>query len=180
MLDDLGVVIATLDGYLQVGEIIEDADTLCGNALKKAREVFRLTGVPSLADDTGLEVHYLNDAPGVFSSRYAGPGATYHDNVQKLLRSMRGVPERRRAALFRCVLAFVAAEGKEEIVEGVCRGAIIEVPRGTNGFGYDPVFLPDGYQTTFAEMDLAVKNRVSHRGLAIQELKKILPRYLTR
>jgi XTP/dITP diphosphohydrolase len=171
---DLNIELQTLDAYPQVGPIDEDAPTLQGNALKKAREVFRLTGIPSLADDTGLEVRYLNDAPGVLSSRYAGPGATYADNIQKLLKDLRGVPPRRRGAQFRCVLALVTGEGKEELAEGICRGVILERPHGKGGFGYDPLFLPHGYSQTFAEMDLSLKNTISHRARAAMQMKAIL------
>jgi len=174
---DVGVSVVTLDEYPNVEPIEEDAETLEGNALKKARGVFRLTGVPSLADDTGLEVHYLNDAPGVFSSRYAGEGATYADNVRKLLKQMRGVPPRRRGARFRCVLAFVPAAGVMEVAEGTCKGVILEHPRGERGFGYDPVFLPYGHSVTFAEMDLNLKNNVSHRARAAEAMKQILRKY---
>jgi XTP/dITP diphosphohydrolase len=174
LLKGLGIGIETLDMFPQVGEIAEDADTLRGNALAKAREVCRLTGVPSMGDDTGLEVGYLHDEPGVFSSRYAGPGATYADNVRKLLNNLRGVPPRRRGARFRCVLALVLPDGREEFAEGVCRGVIIEEPRGINGFGYDPVFLPEHCALTFAEMDAALKNSISHRARAINDMKEIL------
>ncbi len=174
---DLGVSVETLDDYPNVGPIEEDAETLEGNALKKAREVYRLTGVPSLADDTGLEVRYLNDAPGVFSSRYAGEGASYADNVRKLLKDMRGVPPRRRGAQFRCVLAFVPSEGSVELTQGVRRGSILEEPRGDRGFGYDPIFLPLGYSVTYAEMDSALKNGISHRAQAAQAMKEILRKY---
>jgi len=161
-----------------VGGVEEDSPMLEGNALKKAREVFHLTGVPALADDTGLEVRYLNDAPGVFSSRYAGPAATYADNVRKLLQAMRGVPPRRRGARFRAVLAFVPAEGKEELAEGIVNGVILESPRGAGGFGYDPVFVPHGQNRTYAEMNLAEKNRLSHRARAMEQMKEILRKYL--
>jgi XTP/dITP diphosphohydrolase len=174
LLKGLDVILETLDSYPAVGEIVEDAGSLRGNALKKAREVFRHTGIPAMADDTGLEVHYLNDAPGVYSSRYAGSGATYADNVQKLLRNLRGVPPRRRSARFCCVLAFVPSEGAAEIAEGFCPGVITESPRGTNGFGYDPVFQPQGYRQTFAEMEASLKNAISHRARAMQEMKRIL------
>jgi XTP/dITP diphosphohydrolase len=177
LLDGLGIELQTLDAYPNVGPIEEDTPSLEGNALKKAREVFRLTGVPSLADDTGLEVRYLNDAPGVFSSRYAGPGATYADNVRKLLNDLRGVPPRRRGAQFRCVLALVIGEEKVETAEGVCRGVILEQPRGNGGFGYDPVFLPHGQTQTFAEMDLSLKNRLSHRARAGMDMKRILQKF---
>ena len=110
MLRDFGVEVLTLDAFPQVGEIVEDAETIEGNALKKAKEVFERTGVPAMADDTGLEVFYLNKAPGVYSSRYAGPEATYADNCRKLLKSLKGVPPRRRGAQFRCVLALVTPD----------------------------------------------------------------------
>jgi XTP/dITP diphosphohydrolase len=175
---DLGIELQTLDAYPQVGPIEENAPTLEGNALKKAREVFLLTGIPSLADDTGLEVRYLNDAPGVLSSRYAGPGATYSDNIRKLLNDLRGVPPRRRGAQFRCVLALVAGKGKEDLAEGNCRGVILERPQGKGGFGYDPLFLPQGFSQTFAEMDLSLKNTISHRARAAMQMKAILKTYL--
>jgi len=176
--DGLDIDLKTLDAFPQVGPIEEDAPTLEGNALKKAREVFRLTGVPSLADDTGLEVRYLNDAPGVYSSRYAGPGASYADNVRKLLRVLRGVPPRRRGARFRCVLAFVVGADKYELADGIVNGVILESPRGNGGFGYDPVFLPNGHKHTYAEMDMETKNRVSHRAQAGQKMKGMLQKYL--
>ncbi len=174
----LSVELVTLDSFPGVGPVDEDAPTLEGNALKKAREVFRLTGIPTLADDTGLEVRYLNDEPGVFSSRFAGPGATYAQNVKKLLFLLRGVPPRRRAARFRAVLAFVPAAGKHELAEGIVNGDILESPRGAGGFGYDPVFLPRGSAKTFAEMEMAEKNRVSHRARAMEHMRELLRKYL--
>ena len=178
LLSDWPIVIKTLDDFQHVGEIEEDADSLEGNALKKAREAYRATGVPAIADDTGLEVGYLNGAPGVHSARYAGPRATYADNCKKLLREMRGVPPRRRGARFRCVIAFVQGEEEFRLMEGICRGVITEAPRGKNGFGYDPVFLPTRRRATFGEMTPAEKNAVSHRALAIAELRKMLPALL--
>jgi len=178
LLSDWPIVIKTLDDFQHVGEIEEDADSLEGNALKKAREAYRATGVPAIADDTGLEVGYLNGAPGVHSARYAGPRATYADNCKKLLREMRGVPPRRRGARFRCVIAFVQGEEEFRLMEGICRGVITEAPRGKNGFGYDPVFLPTRRRATFGEMTPAEKNAVSHRALAIAELRKMLPTLL--
>ena len=174
---DLGIEICTLEAFPGIGEIQEDAPTLEGNALIKARAVFRHTGIPALADDTGLEVRYLNDEPGVYSSRYAGPGATYADNVRKLLKAMRGVPPRRRGARFRCVLAFVPSASAYRLAEGVVRGVILEEPRGSGGFGYDPVFLPHGETRTFAEMDLEAKNSLSHRARAGVAMKEILRQY---
>ena len=180
MVRDLGLEVLTLHDIPGMGEIVEDALTLEENALKKAHEAFRHSGIPSLGDDTGLEVHYLNDEPGVRSSRYAGPGATYADNCQKLLRKLRGVPPRRRGARFRCALAFVSHGDIEEVVEGTCAGVILEQPRGSNGFGYDPVFLPAGHTQTFAEMESSLKNSISHRGLAFQSMRRILVKYTGR
>jgi XTP/dITP diphosphohydrolase len=177
LLNGLGVELLTLDSFTAVGPVVEDAETLEGNALKKAREVFKETGLPTVADDTGLEVHYLNDEPGIYSSRYAGPKATYADNCGKLLGRMKGVPPRRRAARFRCVLAFVTPEGGEQLAEGECRGVITEYPRGANGFGYDPLFLPNGYDQTFGEMEAGLKNTVSHRGRAMEAMRLILREY---
>jgi XTP/dITP diphosphohydrolase len=174
MLKDLGVEVLTLDPFPQVGEIVEDAETIEGNAIKKAKEVSESTGLPAMADDTGLEVFYLNKAPGVYSSRYAGPGATYADNCRKLLATLKGVPPRRRGAQFRCVLALVGQGVPPILEEGICRGTIIESPRGEGGFGYDPIFLPDGYMQTFAEMPLDVKNSLSHRGRALQKMREKL------
>ena len=132
-----------------------------------------------MADDTGLEVGYLQGAPGVYSSRYAGPGASYADNVRKLIGALKGVPPRRRNARFRCVMAFVSSSGVLEVVEGSCPGSIIEAPRGNGGFGYDPVFLPDGHRQTFAEMDLATKNELSHRARAALAMRPVLVRYFS-
>lgn len=179
LLGDLPVAIRTLHEVEGVPDIEEDAETLEGNAIKKARVAFERTGLPSVADDTGLEVGYLQGAPGVYSSRYAGPGASYADNVKKLVRSMKGVPERRRNARFRCVMAFVPRAGVLEVVEGICPGVILEAPRGTGGFGYDPVFLPDGYEKTFAEMDLATKNALSHRARAAGAMRPVLVRHFS-
>jgi XTP/dITP diphosphohydrolase len=180
LLDDAGIEVLTLDAFPSVGAIEEDCDTLEGNALKKARAVFRLTSLPSLADDTGLEVDALGGRPGVYSSRFAGPQATYAENVAQLLKELQGVPASQRTARFRCVLAFVAPNGVETIVEGVCPGTITAAPRGAGGFGYDPVFLPQGHHLTFAEMPMELKNATSHRARALRKLKPILLRHFAR
>jgi XTP/dITP diphosphohydrolase len=174
LLSDIGVDVLTLDAFPQIGPIVEDADTLEGNALLKAAAVHRATGLPSLGDDTGLEVHSLYGEPGVFSSRYSGEHATYAENVAKLLAELKHFPPRRRGARFRCVIAFAAPGIEPRTVEGVCRGTILEKPRGTGGFGYDPVFLPEGFDVTLAEMDLDVKNSISHRGRAVGKMLPIL------
>lgn len=167
----------SLEDFPGIRPVDEDQPTLEGNALKKAREIHRATHLPALADDSGLEVHYLNDEPGVFSSRYAGPGASYSDNCRKLLTSMRGVPPRRRNARFRCVLAFVSSD-VEKTAEGILPGVITESPRGANGFGYDPIFLPRGCQRTLAEMSSDLKNSLSHRAQAALLMKVHLTDYL--
>jgi XTP/dITP diphosphohydrolase len=178
LLPPIGVEILTLDSFPGEGRVVENADTLEGNALLKARAAHRASGLPALADDTGLEVYYLNGAPGDYSSRYAGMHATYTENVAKLLKELRGVPARRRGARFRCVLAFVTPDSEPVLVEGVCHGTILEQPRGKGGFGYDPVFLPSGHNATFAEMDIALKNSLSHRGKAIAAIIPTLMTYM--
>lgn len=152
-------------------EIPETADTISGNALLKARYVFERHGKDCFADDTGLEVEALNGAPGVYSARYAGPDCSYIDNVNKLLKEMTGKTERN--ARFVTVIALIF-QGKEYLFEGIVNGKITFEPRGNNGFGYDPVFLPDQYQKTYAEMDSVLKNEISHRGKAVQQLISFL------
>ncbi len=153
--------------------VVEDQDTLQGNAVKKAVSCFEASGIPSLADDTGLEVDALNGAPGVYSSRFAGEHASYDENVDKLLRMLEGLPLEKRTARFRTVMA-LAYDGGLRITEGVCEGLILEQRRGTNGFGYDPVFYFPPLQKTFAELTLSEKNRVSHRAVALQKMRQIL------
>jgi XTP/dITP diphosphohydrolase len=174
ILAGLSIELVPLNTFPNVPPTVEDADSLEGNALKKAEEAFRATGIPSAADDTGLEVFYLNDAPGVWSSRYAGEGATYAGNRQKLLKNLRGVPPRRRTARFRTVVAFVPSAGKAHLFEGICPGTIIEHERGAGGFGYDAIFLPEGYDETFGEMALDKKNTLSHRARAFQKFAEFL------
>jgi len=154
--------------FSQLEEVIEDKTTLEGNALKKARYVFEETGLPSLSDDTGLEVEALDGRPGVYSARYAGESATYQENVDKLLDEMAGVKEKDRKAQFRTAVAFVSDDGTHTF-EGICKGEIIKEERGDKGFGYDPIFLPEGLSQTFAELDNQTKNEISHRGKAIQK-----------
>lgn len=180
MVGDLGVEVLTLDSFPSLGEIPETGETLEENSALKARAVFQATGLPSLADDTGLEVFYLAMAPGVYSSRYAGEGASYADNVAKLLQVMKGVAPRRRGARFRCVLTFVAPGSAPAVSEGICVGSILEDARGSAGFGYDPLFLPAGGKRTFAEMDAESKNSISHRGKALENMRPVLRRYFAK
>lgn len=149
-------------------EVEEDWNTLQGNALKKARYVYQETGLPALADDTGLEVDALDGRPGVYSARYAGDEATYQDNLRKLLEEMAGVALKDRGAQFRTAIVFVTDDFTQTF-EGICRGTILMERKGDSGFGYDPVFRPEGYDQTFAELDAATKNEISHRGRAIKK-----------
>lgn len=176
LLADLSVELLTPDDLAGLPEVDEDAPTLEGNAIKKARTLFEASGLPAIADDTGLEVDALGGAPGVYSSRFAGPGATYEDNVQKLLQVMQDIPEEKRGARFRTVAAFAHAGGVET-VEGVCEGIILRHPRGTNNFGYDPVFYVPELGKTMAEMTLDEKNRISHRARAMRQLRERLAAY---
>ena len=165
-LADLGIELKSAPEFPNLKEVEEDKLTLEGNALKKARYVYEETGLPSLADDTGLEVDALDGRPGVFSARYAGEGASYEDNVEKLLAELAGVDKKDRGAQFRTVVALVSDE-ETHTFEGICRGVILTEKRGAKGFGYDPVFQPKGYKETFAEMNSETKNKISHRGKAI-------------
>ncbi len=177
-LQGLPIDIASLEDYPRIGEIPEEGETLEENALTKAETVSRETGFTALADDTGLEVDALGGRPGVRSSRYAGEGATYEDNVRKLLQELDGVPAERRGALFRTVIAVAAPGGRSQTVEGRCAGVVETAPRGKSGFGYDPVFQPEGYESTFAEMTLAQKNSISHRGKALAAARALLEKQL--
>ena len=158
-----------------MGDVAEDADTLEGNALRKARAVCDFAGAAALADDTGLEVDALAGAPGVWSARYAGPGASYADNLARLLSEMRDVPVPQRTARFRTVAAVCWPDGASVVAGGVVEGAITTELRGKGGFGYDPVFAPteaDGL--TFSEMGAAAKNAMSHRARALRALLELL------
>jgi len=177
LLHSLKIEILTLRDFPDAPEVEEDGATLEENAIKKARTIAEFTGLTAVADDTGLEVAYLNGEPGVFSSRYAGEHATYADNVQKLLQKLHGVPWEKRGAKFRCVVA-LCNQREKHTVEGVCEGVITEEPRGERGFGYDPVFYVPEYGRTFAEMELEFKNQISHRAKAFIALKDLIQRGL--
>jgi XTP/dITP diphosphohydrolase len=152
-------------------EIPETADTLEGNALLKARYIKQQYGYDCFADDTGLEVEALNNAPGVYSARYAGEGNDTLANMNKLLREMQG--KENRKARFRTVIALIVGD-KEYLFEGIINGSILTEKRGGEGFGYDPLFVPDGHTQTFAEMGHELKNQISHRALAVKELATFL------
>ncbi len=169
------IEILTLDDITQaIGDIEETGDTLEENALIKARAVYAQTHLPTIADDTGLEVSALGGAPGVFSARYAGEGATYEDNVQKMLKALKDVNN--RTVMFSTAIAFIDADGSEHVFRGSVEGTITESPRGAHGFGYDPIFAPteDAQGRTFAEMTDAEKNAISHRGRALRKFAAYL------
>lgn len=155
-------------------EILEDQDSFEGNAYKKAECVAKDVNEIVLADDSGLEVDILNGQPGVFSARFAGKNATDEKNNEKLLGMMKDVPEEKRGAQFRCVLVLMLPNGKSFKAEGICRGKIADRPYGNEGFGYDPIFIPEGYNKTFGQMQEDEKNKISHRYLALQKLKEIM------
>jgi len=155
-----------MDEFPDLPEVEEDLDTFKGNAAKKAETQAGLTGLWVLADDSGLEVDALDGEPGVYSARYAGEPADYAANNRKLLAELDGVDD--RAARFRCVIALAHPGIETQTVEGRCEGRIGFSPRGDNGFGYDPLFIPDGYDSTFAELDAEVKNSISHRAMALK------------
>jgi XTP/dITP diphosphohydrolase len=152
----------------------ETGATLLENARIKARAAVALTGLPAIADDTGLEVDALSGAPGVHAARYSGPDATYASNVAKLLRELALVPAEKRTARFRTVCVATWPDGLELSADGSLEGTIAEAPRGTNGFGYDPVFVPKGETRTYAELTDAEKNAISHRARAAKRLGKLL------
>ena len=168
-----GLIVLSLDNFPEVGEIEETGATLLENSLLKARTVHRITGLPAIADDTGLEVDALDGAPGVFSARCAGENATYADNVNKLLLDMVSVAENLRTARFRTVASFVDG-GRELWTEGVIEGEITREARGAGGFGFDPIFEVTQTGKTFAEMTVKEKNKISHRGLALRKMRELL------
>jgi XTP/dITP diphosphohydrolase len=158
-----------------VPEVEETGDTLEENARLKAVALVEATGMPALADDTGLEVAALGGAPGVYSSRYSGEHATYAENVAKLVLEMAAVPDGERGARFRTVALVRFPDGRELVAEGAVDGVIATAPRGDGGFGYDPVFVPDGSGgRTFAEMTIEEKNGISHRGRAVRAIAALL------
>ena len=175
LLSHLPVRLLSLDSFADVPEVDEDRPTLEENAVKKAAEVARHTGRAAIADDTGLEVNALDGRPGVHSARYAGPESDPIANRALLLDELRDVADRR--ARFRTVVAFVTAD-ETLVFEGICEGSIGTSERGTGGFGYDPLFVPDGSDRTFAELSLEEKNAVSHRGRALTELDTFLTTWL--
>jgi XTP/dITP diphosphohydrolase len=165
LLDQPDVQLLSALDFPDLPDVVEEGATFAENAVKKAVTLSAATGCWALGDDSGLEVDALGGAPGVFSARYAGEPTDYHANNQKLLRNLAGQTNRR--ARFVCALALSSPTGTHRRVEGECPGTILESPRGAGGFGYDPLFVPDGFQQSFAEMHPELKNAISHRGRAL-------------
>jgi XTP/dITP diphosphohydrolase len=153
-------------------ELEETQETLEGNALQKARFVYQKFGKPCFSDDTGLEVELINGEPGVYSARYGGPEKSFEKNMDLVLSKLEGIDNRK--AQFRTAIAFIDERGKEHLFEGICKGEILKEKIGDGGFGYDPIFRPDGFQETFAQLSLEIKNKISHRGLAVSKLVEFL------
>lgn len=170
----MGYSVLSLDDFPGLPETEETGSTFQENAVLKARAAAQLTGCICLADDSGLEVDYLNGAPGVYSSRFAGVEKDDEANNKKLLQLLEGVSDPLRRARFKCVVAISAPDGYVETAEGVCEGSIGTVPKGSNGFGYDPLFIVEGTDNTMAELDELEKNRISHRAKAFNAAVRIL------
>ncbi|HXF94382.1 MAG TPA: XTP/dITP diphosphatase [Nitrospiraceae bacterium] len=176
LLADAGIVIRTMAEFPDAPEVIEDGETCEANAVKKAVTIARHTGLPAVADDTGLEVEALGGRPGVYAARYAGRDATYEDNWRKLLRELEGIPWEKRGARFITVAALAEPNGSVRITTGSLEGFIAEKPAGTKGFGYDPVFYVPELRKTLAELSPEEKNRISHRARAFAKVREILMR----
>ena len=174
LLGDLGITIRTLDEFPGAPEVVEDGDTCEANAVKKARAIADFTGLPAVADDTGLEVDALGGRPGVYAARYAGEDATYEDNCRKLLQELTGVPRERRTARFLTVAAIALPSGGIRVAQGTLDGVIAEEASGTLGFGYDPVFLIPELGKTLAQLSADQKNTISHRAKAFTQARDLL------
>jgi XTP/dITP diphosphohydrolase len=174
--DHADVALAGRAEFPGAPEVAETGTTFAENALLKARAMAEFTGLPAVADDSGLCVDALNGMPGVLSARWSGRHGDDAANLRLVLAQVAEVPDERRGAQFVCAAALVLPSGAEQVVEGVVTGRLIRAPRGQHGFGYDPIFVPDGYDITTAEMEPADKDRISHRGLALRGLAAVIRR----
>jgi XTP/dITP diphosphohydrolase len=174
ILKDFTIELRSLNDFGPIPEAVEDGDSFDENAYKKALHTAKVLGIPAIADDSGLSVEALDGRPGVYSARYAGPEATDEQNCDKLLRELAGKDNRK--AQFHCVISIAVPSGPALTFEGSCDGVILEEKRGKSGFGYDPLFFFEELGKTFAELTMAEKNSVSHRGKALTDLKNELPK----
>ena len=177
---DLQVELLGTDEFPDLPDVPETGSTFAANALLKARDVAQRTGLVAIADDSGLCVDALNGMPGIFSARWAGTHGNDRANLELVLAQLRDVPANKRTAAFHCAAAVATPEGEERVVEGVLDGVLIDAPRGSNGFGYDPIFIPLGYQETTAEMTAEGKDSISHRGIAFRALAPVLAEVMSR
>ena len=175
-----GFKVLSLHDYPELPEVEEDGDTFEANAIKKAQQTATATGKLALADDSGLAVDHLNGAPGVHSARFAGPARDDAENNRKLLQLLDGVPAAKRTARFCCVVAVATPDGRVKTAQGTCAGVIGTEPVGDSGFGYDPLFYVPEYDQTFGQLDLSIKNKISHRGRAFAAAKDVLAALLQR
>ena len=172
--EGLGLEVVALADFPDVALPPETGESFAANALLKARAAAQGTGLPAIADDSGLEVDALGGEPGVMSARYAGEGAGDADRYRKVLALLADVPDARRTARFRCAAAFVSPEGVELLAEGTCEGRLAREPTGAGGFGYDPIFVPEGYEITMAQLAPEQKHAISHRGRALRALVPLI------
>jgi len=178
MLKDQNIKVITLDDVCNIEKVEEDGRTFAENAIKKAVQTAKMTGKYCLADDSGLVVDALEGQPGIYSARFAGEGADDRDNNEKLINMMRDVEEEQRTARFVCVIAISNPEGEYKIVQGTCEGTIAFQAVGDGGFGYDPLFIPQGFSQSFAELSAAEKNKISHRGRALVNAVPVINEFL--
>ncbi|PKN70461.1 MAG: non-canonical purine NTP pyrophosphatase [Deltaproteobacteria bacterium HGW-Deltaproteobacteria-12] len=174
MLSGTGIELVSLNSYSAVPEIVEDGRTFLENALKKARIIAGFTGETVLADDSGLLVDILDGEPGIYSARYAGHRATDNENNARLLAKLKDIPQEKRSASFQCALVLYRKDGTFDSFEGKWQGQIIDEPRGSNGFGYDPIFWIPELKMTAAQLPAPIKNKLSHRGQAVAKFKESL------
>ena len=168
------IELLSLRNYPGAPDVVEDGNTYEDNAIKKAAVLAEYTGHLTIGDDSGLAVDALDGAPGVHSARYAGENASDQDRIAKLLDALQDVPDDRRSGRLVCAVAIAGPHAQVQVVRGICEGRIIQVPRGKSGFGYDPVFVPAGYNRTFAELGDEIKNQISHRAKALAQARKLL------
>jgi XTP/dITP diphosphohydrolase len=167
-------VVSRDDAGLPIDEVEETGETFEENSYIKAKAILDVAGMPTVADDSGLMVDALGGAPGVYSARYAGEDCTYEDNNRKLLSALAGVPDEKRSARFVSVITMLWPDGRKIVARGECEGRILTETRGEGGFGYDPLFVPEGYDISFGEMSPEEKNKISHRAKALMKLESIL------
>ncbi len=170
-LNNYPIIVECLDDYPQIAEIKENGKTFHDNAIIKAKTVSELLGLPALADDSGLEIEYLGGKPGVLSSRW---GSSDQERINKVIKGLQNTSVEQRNARFVCVMALFTNEKEYYITQGICSGSITLSPQGSFGFGYDPIFIPDGYNQTFAQIGSKIKNRISHRAIALKKMIQII------